>query len=142
MDFQQRLRQALEVKSVHQVLHRLESVIDGNLGRLEAVKTALDGSGLSVQTETPTPRTREQIAVGDAMRLALRDVQRRKRHPDIRRLKKRRQLAKSRSRFLDSIGVPDEQIDFSTVPLMLPTVNRLPEARQRFLGSLENAKTT
>jgi len=141
MDFQQRLRRALEVKSVHQVLTGLESAIDGNLDRLEVAKTILEGSGLSVQTETPTPRTAEQIAVSENMRKVMLSVHNRKSHPQVRQWKRKRRLAKSRERFTSSIGVEDAIEDYERVPLLLPTVNRLPEARARFLESIEIAKT-
>jgi len=146
MTFEQRLKLALTVKGVHSVLTRLESAIDGDLDRLQAVKTVLDGSELSVQTETPPPRTREQIAVSENIRGALKSVQRRKSHPDVKRLKKKRRLAKSRSRFLDSVNVPDAIEDYERAPLSAPTNGHfrqkaLSEGRIRFLDSLKIAKT-
>jgi len=144
MSFQERLRLALSKPTVHQVLSRLESAIDGDLDRLQAVKTVLDGSEVSVWTETPTPRTREQIAVSSAIRGALQSVQGRKSHPDIKRWKKKRELA--RSKFLNSINVPDAIEDYERVPLSAPTngyfrQKALSEGRIRFLDSLKIAKT-
>jgi len=143
MDFQQRLRRALEVKSVHQALSRLESAIDRGLDRLQVVESALsDSERVDPPYQVGPPRTREQIAISENIRGALQSVQNRNRHPDIKRWEQKGRLARARRLFLDSIDVPDEQIDFSTVSILLPVVNRLELAREKFLSSLENAKTT